>query len=100
MLDGECHVCLIGPFSFVYLICLLFFSAVVDGSGVLCDPDGIDRTELRRLAHNRFMISQFDLSKLSPKGFRVLVDQQNVKLPSKLIDISRRIHLFSIHSRC
>ncbi|CAG8485883.1 5697_t:CDS:2 [Paraglomus brasilianum] len=77
--------------------------AVVDGSGVLCDPDGIDRTELRRLAHNRFMISQFDLSKLSPKGFRVLVDQQNVKLPNgQVIDdgliFRNNFHLSSLVS--
>ncbi|RIB12517.1 Glutamate/Leucine/Phenylalanine/Valine dehydrogenase-domain-containing protein [Gigaspora rosea] len=56
--------------------------AVVDGSGVLCDPEGIDRVELRRLADNRLMISHFDTSKLTPKGFRVLVDQQSVKLPN------------------
>ncbi|KAG0011843.1 NAD-dependent glutamate dehydrogenase [Entomortierella chlamydospora] len=55
---------------------------VVDGSGVLYDPEGIDRTELGRLAGSRLMISNFDVSKLSPKGFRVLVDEVNVKLPS------------------
>ncbi|CAG8527997.1 12955_t:CDS:2 [Ambispora leptoticha] len=56
--------------------------AIVDGSGVLCDPEGIDRIELKRLANDRLMINHFDLSKLSPKGFRVLVDQSNVKLPN------------------
>ncbi|CAG8595145.1 6822_t:CDS:2, partial [Acaulospora colombiana] len=56
--------------------------AIVDGSGVLCDPDGIDRTELKRLANSRLMISHFDVGKLSTKGFRVLVDQQGVKLPN------------------
>ncbi|KAF9941857.1 NAD-dependent glutamate dehydrogenase [Modicella reniformis] len=55
---------------------------IVDGSGVLYDPEGIDRPELTRLASNRLMISNFDVSKLSPKGFRVLVDEMNVKLPS------------------
>ncbi|CAG8815225.1 9713_t:CDS:2, partial [Racocetra fulgida] len=55
--------------------------AIVDGSGVLCDPEGIDRVELKRLADHRMMISHFDTSKLTPRGFRVLVDQQNVKLP-------------------
>ncbi|CAH1762686.1 12089_t:CDS:2 [Entrophospora sp. SA101] len=56
--------------------------AIVDGSGVLCDPEGIDRIELKRLANSRLTISKFDASKLSPKGFRILVDQQNIKLPS------------------
>ncbi|KAL7320317.1 NAD-dependent glutamate dehydrogenase, variant 2 [Mucor circinelloides] len=55
--------------------------AVVDGSGVLYDPVGIDRTELTRLANARIMISNFDTSKLSADGFRVLVDEDNVKLP-------------------
>jgi len=56
--------------------------AIVDGSGVLCDPEGIDRIELKRLANSRLTISKFDVSKLSSKGFRILVDQQNIKLPS------------------
>ena len=38
--------------------------AVVDGSGVLFDPQGINRTELTRLAGERQMIGQFDTSKL------------------------------------
>jgi glutamate dehydrogenase len=49
---------------------------------VLCDPEGIDRSELKRLAQNRLMISHFDASKLSPNGFKVLIDEQNIKLPS------------------
>jgi len=47
--------------------------AVVDGSGVLYDPLGLDREELKRCARARQMISQFDTAKLSPGGFRVLV---------------------------
>ena len=54
----------------------------VDGSGVLVDPNGIDHDELVRLAKKRVMISHFDISKLSPKGYRVLIDETNVKLPS------------------
>ena len=38
---------------------------VVDGSGVLCDPVGIDAAELRRLAGLRKPIEFFDRSKLS-----------------------------------
>ncbi|KAJ2757158.1 NAD-dependent glutamate dehydrogenase, partial [Coemansia sp. BCRC 34490] len=55
--------------------------AVVDGSGVLCDPLGIDRAELTRLASERQMIQNFDLTKLGPQGFRVLVDDFQVTLP-------------------
>ncbi|CEP16936.1 hypothetical protein [Parasitella parasitica] len=56
--------------------------AVVDGSGVLYDPVGIDRIELKRLAQKRVMINNFDTTKLSADGFRVLVDEENVKLPN------------------
>jgi glutamate dehydrogenase len=55
--------------------------AIVDGSGVLYDVVGIDRTELTRLANSRLMVSNFDTTKLSPQGFRVLVDEENVILP-------------------
>jgi glutamate dehydrogenase len=56
--------------------------AIVDGAGVLYDAQGIDRAELARLAHARLMISSFDISKLSTQGFRVLVDEEHVVLPS------------------
>ncbi|RGB24063.1 Glutamate/Leucine/Phenylalanine/Valine dehydrogenase-domain-containing protein [Rhizophagus diaphanus] len=56
--------------------------AIVDGSGVICDPEGIDRSELKRLAQNRLTVSRFEDSKLSPNGFKVLIDEQNIKLPS------------------
>ncbi|KAL0074663.1 Glutamate/Leucine/Phenylalanine/Valine dehydrogenase-domain-containing protein [Phycomyces blakesleeanus] len=55
--------------------------AIVDGSGVLYDPKGINRKELNRLADARLMIVSFDTSLLSASGFRVLVDENNVKLP-------------------
>ncbi len=55
--------------------------SIVDGSGVIFDPNGLDREELLRLANKRKMISEFDLSKLSPQGCRVLVDDTNVQLP-------------------
>jgi hypothetical protein len=41
----------------------------VDGSGVLYDPLGIDRSELLRLANKRAMVQEFDKSKLS-KGIQ------------------------------
>jgi glutamate dehydrogenase len=55
--------------------------AIVDGSGVLYDPKGIDRTELTRLCHARVMSNNFDKSKLSSEGFFVSVDQNDVTLP-------------------
>lgn len=54
---------------------------LVDGSGVLCDPEGVNREELTRLAKERKMIEHFDASKLSPKGFKVLLNDKNVTLP-------------------
>jgi glutamate dehydrogenase len=58
------------------------YTAIVDGSGVLVDPNGIDKEELYRLARKRQMISHFDLSKLSKDGYRVLCEDANVTLPS------------------
>ncbi|KAI0440858.1 NAD-specific glutamate dehydrogenase [Xylaria telfairii] len=58
------------------------YTAIVDGSGVLVDPNGIDKDELRRLAKQRVMISHFDASKLSKDGYRVLCDDSNITLPS------------------
>jgi glutamate dehydrogenase len=58
------------------------YIAIVDGAGVLVDPQGLNQEELIRLAKARVMINQFDTSKLSPEGYRVLVDENNVRLPS------------------
>ena len=58
------------------------YMAIVDGSGVLVDPQGLNHEELLRLAKSRLMINHFDITKLSPEGYRVLVDDNNVKLPS------------------
>lgn len=57
------------------------YVAIVDGSGVLVDPNGLNHEELIRLAKKRVMISEFDASKLSPQGYRVLVDEKNIVLP-------------------
>lgn len=56
--------------------------AIIDGSGVLYEPEGIDRTELTRLARERKMISNFDISKLSKDGYRVLCEDNDYTLPS------------------
>lgn len=58
------------------------YTSIVDGSGVLVDPNGINHEELVRLAKKRVMISEFDTTKLSPDGYRILVDESNVKLPN------------------
>lgn len=58
------------------------YTSIVDGSGVLVDPNGLDHQELVRLAKKRVMISEFDLSKLSSEGYRVLIEESDVRLPS------------------
>ncbi|AJU63218.1 Gdh2p [Saccharomyces cerevisiae YJM1248] len=61
------------------------YLAILDGSGVLCDPKGLDKDELCRLAHARKMISDFDTSKLSNNGFFVSVDAMDIMLPNGTI---------------
>ncbi|PPR04087.1 hypothetical protein CVT24_010660 [Panaeolus cyanescens] len=56
--------------------------AVIDGSGVLADPVGIDRAELIRLAKLRIPVANFNTAKLSKDGYLVKVEEQDVKLPS------------------
>ncbi|OAK94004.1 NAD-dependent glutamate dehydrogenase [Phaeosphaeriaceae sp. SRC1lsM3a] len=58
------------------------YISIVDGSGVLVDPKGINHEELLRLAKERKMIGEFDASKLSAEGYRVLVDDTNIRLPN------------------
>ena len=58
------------------------YTAIVDGAGVLVDPLGLDKTELLRLAKKRVMISEYNASLLSQDGYRILVDESNVTLPS------------------
>ncbi|KAK5154670.1 glutamate dehydrogenase (NADP(+)) gdh1 [Oleoguttula sp. CCFEE 6159] len=58
------------------------YTAIVDGSGVLVDPNGLDYQELLRLAKERAMISKYDIFKLSHEGYRILVEDNNIKLPS------------------
>ncbi|EIW81085.1 NAD-specific glutamate dehydrogenase [Coniophora puteana RWD-64-598 SS2] len=56
--------------------------AIIDGSGVLADPNGLNREELVRLAKLRKPVGFFDRSKLSKDGYLVQVEEQDVKLPS------------------
>ncbi len=55
--------------------------AIIDGSGVLADPAGINHEELVRLAKLRVPVANFDKSKLSKDGYLVRVEDQDVKLP-------------------
>ncbi|KAK6464753.1 NAD-specific glutamate dehydrogenase [Scheffersomyces coipomensis] len=57
------------------------YVGIVDGSGVIADPNGLDKDELIRLAKARKMIDHFDKSKLSKDGYVVLVDDADIKLP-------------------
>lgn len=55
--------------------------AIIDGSGVLYDPGGIDRKELENLARQRKAVDHFRKSRLSPKGFLVTIKDRKVTLP-------------------
>ena len=57
------------------------FLAIIDGSGVIYDPKGINREELRRLAKKRELIEKFQRDLISPKGFLVTIKDQDVVLP-------------------
>ena len=54
---------------------------IVDGSGVLFDPEGIDRDEITRLAVNRQMTNHFDTSKLSKLGYYIGINETDRVLP-------------------
>lgn len=58
------------------------YIAIVDGSGVIVDPQGLNKQELLRLAGERVMIDHFDKSLLSKDGYVVLVDDVDITLPS------------------
>jgi len=62
--------------------------AIIDGSGVLSDPVGLDREELTRLAKLRIPVSNFNTAKLSKDGYLVRIDDQDVKLPCELSGFS------------
>jgi glutamate dehydrogenase len=54
---------------------------VVDGSGTVFDPAGLNREELNRLATERLMVDHFDQSKLSADGAFVAVEAVDQTLP-------------------
>jgi glutamate dehydrogenase len=55
--------------------------AIVDGSGVVYDPEGLDRKELKKLARGRKMVESFPKAALSAGGFFVHVKDRDVVLP-------------------
>jgi len=54
--------------------------AIIDGSGVLYDPKGLDRKELRRLAKRRIPVENFRKEILSPQGFLVTTKDKDIAL--------------------
>jgi len=56
-------------------------TVIVDGGGVLYDPDGLDRDELVRLARAGETSAGFNAARLGPRGFKVLVTERDRKLP-------------------
>lgn len=70
----------------LFCLCVVVFRdktvSIVDGSGVIYDPNGLDRVELTRLATERKMIVHFDASKLGSGGFKILIEEKDVTLPN------------------
>jgi glutamate dehydrogenase len=54
---------------------------IVDGSGVLYDPAGLNREELTRLARLRMAVKEFSPKLLGKGGFLVKIEEANVTLP-------------------
>ncbi|MBP7459819.1 MAG: NAD-glutamate dehydrogenase [Candidatus Delongbacteria bacterium] len=73
--------------------------AIVDGSGVLFDPQGIDRPEMTRLAKTRQMIKNYDRAKLSAQGFIVTTEEQDITLPNgeKVVNGMEFRNTFHLH---
>ena len=73
------------------------YIALVDGSGVLCDPKGLNRDELVRLAKARTTVEKYDRTKLSPNGFFVGVSEHNRTLPDGTVVPNGRIFRNDFH---
>jgi len=75
--------------------------AIIDGSGVLYDPKGIDRTELSRVAKKRQTVEKFGRRLLSPKGFLVTLKDKDVALPhgEKVISGLEFRNTFHLHPK-
>lgn len=73
-------------------------TAIVDGSGVLYDPDGLNRKELKRLARKRIPVEKYDSSLINPSGFLITTDMKNFTLPggekvTSGLDFRNKFHL-------
>eukprot|EP00004_Rigifila_ramosa_P011933 TRINITY_DN255_c0_g1_i1.p1 TRINITY_DN255_c0_g1~~TRINITY_DN255_c0_g1_i1.p1 ORF type:complete len:1315 (+),score=323.10 TRINITY_DN255_c0_g1_i1:52-3996(+) len=73
--------------------------AVVDGSGVLYDPSGLNRPELVRLAKMKKMVKHFDTSLLSPEGYLVEVGDRDKVLPGGEVVESGMVFRNEFHLR-
>lgn len=72
--------------------------AVVDGSAVLYDAQGINRPQLEQLARERKMVENFSRAKISKAGFLVMVKDNDLTLPDgekvdKGLDFRNTFHL-------
>lgn len=81
------------------LLCKEQILGIADGSGVICDPNGLDRASLEELAHKRVMVKDFK-GKFSDSGFFISIDDTNVTLPSGEIvksglDFRNSFHLWN-----
>jgi len=55
--------------------------ALADGSGVLCDPSGLNRKELTRLARLRLPATAYRRERFSKDGFFVGINDRDITLP-------------------
>ncbi|KAL6930010.1 hypothetical protein ACO0SA_001417 [Hanseniaspora valbyensis] len=74
------------------------YVGMVDGSGTLVDPQGLNREELVRLAKLRVPVENFNTSLLSKDGFFVSVKDMNVKLPNGMVVSDGTVFRNKIHS--
>ncbi len=71
--------------------------AIVDGSGVLFDPAGLNRKELIRLAEGRLCVDSYEKKFLSGEGFFVGVEERDVSLPSGDVVVNGEIFRNTFH---
>jgi glutamate dehydrogenase len=75
--------------------------AVIDASGVLYDPAGLNRRGLNSLAKQRITASMFKRELLSPMGFFVSINDREVKLPDGTVvpngeEFRNKFHLHTL----
>ncbi len=77
--------------------------SIVDGSGVLYDPKGLNRAELIRLAENRLMVRHFNKELLGEGAFLVTIEDRDITLPDGTaidsgLQFRNQFHLLSYSS--